>query len=186
MEKEIKGIKLEMEKLRNLPRFSAKEDERARTYANTASSAVSTEEKENSRNGNQCLELEKRALELEDDVSASLLTENKDPIAVLKDDNGVEIIENSEKAEHLGQYFASVFTRETEFRCLSAGNALETVGPVLDSIHFPAAAMERKLKNLKEAKSSGPDNIPAKFFKELANELSTPLAHIFRSSFELG
>nr|VZH92765.1 unnamed protein product [Spirometra erinaceieuropaei] len=76
--------------------------------------------------------------------------------------------------------------RETEFRCRSAGNALETVGPVLDSILFPAAAVERELKNLKEAKSSRPDNIPAKFLKELANELSKPLAHIFRSSFELG
>nr|VZI06235.1 unnamed protein product [Spirometra erinaceieuropaei] len=75
---------------------------------------------------------------------------------------------------------------ETEFRSRSAGNAVETVGPVLDSILFPAAAVERELKNLKEAKSSGPDNIPAKFLKELANELSKPLAHIFRSSFELG
>nr|VZI15775.1 unnamed protein product [Spirometra erinaceieuropaei] len=70
--------------------------------------------------------------------------------------------------------------------CRSAGNSLETVGPVLDSILFPAAAVEKELKNLKEAKSSGPDNIPAKFLKELANELSKPLAHIFRSSFELG
>nr|VZI48873.1 unnamed protein product [Spirometra erinaceieuropaei] len=76
--------------------------------------------------------------------------------------------------------------RGTEFRCRSAGNAVETAGPVLDSILFPAAAVERELKNLKEAKSSGPDNIPAKFLKELANELSKPLAHIFRSSFELG
>nr|VZI47896.1 unnamed protein product [Spirometra erinaceieuropaei] len=122
MEREIKGLKVEMEKLRNLPRYSSKENESERTYANTASSAVSTEEKEN----------------------------------------------------------------KSEFRSRSASNALETVGPMLDSIHFPAAAVERELKNLKEAKSSGPDNIPAKFLKELANELSKPLAHIFRSSFELG
>nr|VZI19306.1 unnamed protein product [Spirometra erinaceieuropaei] len=60
MEKEIKGLKVEMEKLRNLPRYSFKVDESARTYANTASSAVSTEEKENSNNGNQCLVLETR------------------------------------------------------------------------------------------------------------------------------
>nr|VZI39815.1 unnamed protein product [Spirometra erinaceieuropaei] len=111
---------------------------------------------------------------------------NKDPVAVLKDGNGVEITENSEKAEHLGQYFASVFTRETEFRSRSANNAVETADRVLDSILFPIAVVERELKNLKEAKSSGPDNIPAKFLKELANELSKPLAHIFRSSFELG
>nr|VZH99991.1 unnamed protein product [Spirometra erinaceieuropaei] len=111
---------------------------------------------------------------------------NKDPVAVLKDDNGVEITENSEKAEHLGQHIASVFTRETEFRSRSASNAFETAGPVLDSILFPTAVVERELKNLKEAKSSGPDNIPAEFLKELANELSKPLAHTFRSSFELG
>nr|VZI45745.1 unnamed protein product [Spirometra erinaceieuropaei] len=75
---------------------------------------------------------------------------------------------------------------ETKFRSRSASNAVETAGRVLDSILFPTAVVERELKNLKEAKSSGPDNIPAKFLKELANELSRPLAHIFRSSFELG
>nr|VZI45409.1 unnamed protein product [Spirometra erinaceieuropaei] len=47
MEREIKGLKVEMEKLRNLPRYSSKENESERTYANEASSAVSTEEKEN-------------------------------------------------------------------------------------------------------------------------------------------
>ncbi|BHF70960.1 hypothetical protein SprV_0401401300 [Sparganum proliferum] len=103
----------------------------------------------------------------------------------LKDGNGVEITENSDKAEQLGQYFASVFTRETEFCSHSASNAVEAAGPVLDSILFSTAVVERELKNLKEEMCSGPDNIPAKFWKELANELSKPLAHIFRSSFEL-
>ncbi|BHF65556.1 hypothetical protein SprV_0200856900 [Sparganum proliferum] len=49
MEKEIKGLKGEMEKLRNHPRYSSKENDSERTYASMASSAVSTEEKENSR-----------------------------------------------------------------------------------------------------------------------------------------
>nr|VZH94592.1 unnamed protein product [Spirometra erinaceieuropaei] len=111
---------------------------------------------------------------------------NKDPVAVLKDDNDVEIIENSGKAEHLGRYFVSVFTRETDFRSRSDSNAVETAGPVLDSILILTAIVEMGLEDLKEAKSSGPDNIPAKFLKELANELSKLLAHIFRSSFELG
>nr|VZI36003.1 unnamed protein product [Spirometra erinaceieuropaei] len=47
MEKEIKGLKVEMEKLRNLPRYSSKENESERTYANAVSSAVSTDKKEN-------------------------------------------------------------------------------------------------------------------------------------------
>uniref|UniRef100_A0A183TPX7 Endo/exonuclease/phosphatase domain-containing protein n=1 Tax=Schistocephalus solidus TaxID=70667 RepID=A0A183TPX7_SCHSO len=42
------------------------------------------------------------------------------------------------------------------------------------------------LQNLKEAKSSGPVNSPAKFLKELAGELSKPLAHILNSSFDSG
>ncbi|BHF67165.1 COP9 signalosome complex subunit 4 [Sparganum proliferum] len=68
LEKEIKGLKVEMEKLRNLPRYSSKENESERTYSSTASSAVLTEEKENSRsleldrNDNQCLVREKRGL----------------------------------------------------------------------------------------------------------------------------
>ncbi|BHF75328.1 hypothetical protein SprV_0501842400 [Sparganum proliferum] len=111
---------------------------------------------------------------------------NKDPVAVLKDDNGVEIIENGGKAQHLGRCFASVFTREIEFRSRSVSNAVVTAGPVLDSTLFPTDVVERELQNLIEAKSSGPDNIPGKFLKELANELSKPLAHIFRSLFELG
>nr|VZI27106.1 unnamed protein product [Spirometra erinaceieuropaei] len=75
-------------------------------------------------------------------------------------------------------------TEETEFRSRSASTAVETTGPVLDSILFPTAVIERVLQNLKEAKSSGPDNIPAKFLKKLANEFFKPLAHIFRSSSE--
>ncbi|BHF72942.1 hypothetical protein SprV_0401601400 [Sparganum proliferum] len=49
MEKEIKCLKVEMEKLRNPPRYSSNENDSEQTYANTASSAVSTGEKENNR-----------------------------------------------------------------------------------------------------------------------------------------
>ncbi|BHF66774.1 hypothetical protein SprV_0200979600 [Sparganum proliferum] len=41
---------------------------------------------------------------------------------------------------------------------------------------FPTSVVEGELQNVKEAKSSDPDNIPATFLKELANELSEPLA----------
>nr|VZH94581.1 unnamed protein product [Spirometra erinaceieuropaei] len=75
---------------------------------------------------------------------------------------------------------------ETEFRSHSASNAVETAGPVLDSILILTAIVEMGLEDLKDAKSSGPDNIPAKFLKELANELPKLLVHIFCSSFELG
>ncbi|BHF76195.1 hypothetical protein SprV_0501929300 [Sparganum proliferum] len=41
--------------------------------------------------------------------------------------------------------------RETEFRSRSANNAVETAGPVLDSILFPTALVEGELQNLEEA-----------------------------------
>ncbi|BHF81868.1 hypothetical protein SprV_0802500300 [Sparganum proliferum] len=94
----------------------------------------------------------------------------KDSVAVLKDDKSVEIIENSEKAEHLGRYFASVLTRETKFRSRSVSNALETTGPVLNSKLFSISVVDRELPNLEEAKSSGADNILAKLLRESTNK----------------
>ncbi|BHF75638.1 hypothetical protein SprV_0501873400 [Sparganum proliferum] len=43
-----------------------------------------------------------------------------------------------------------------------------------------------KLLRLKESKSSGPDEIPVKILKELANELAKPLSMLFHTSFETG
>ncbi|VDL85455.1 unnamed protein product [Schistocephalus solidus] len=57
---------------------------------------------------------------------------------------------------------------------------------ILKHILFPELLVERELRNLKEAKSSGLDDLPAKFLKELASELFKPPAHIFNSIFESG
>nr|VZI22024.1 unnamed protein product [Spirometra erinaceieuropaei] len=43
-----------------------------------------------------------------------------------------------------------------------------------------------ELLRLKESKSPGPDEIPAKILKELAGELSKPLSMLFHTSFETG
>ncbi|VDL85767.1 unnamed protein product [Schistocephalus solidus] len=53
---------------------------------------------------------------------------------------------------------------------------------LLEYILFPELLVEQELQNLKEAKSSGPDELPAKFLKELAGELFKPLANIFNLS----
>ncbi|VDL94085.1 unnamed protein product [Schistocephalus solidus] len=113
-------------------------------------------------------------------------SKNKDPVAVLMDGNGVEVVENCEKAEQLGRFFASVFTREPELQLDHINSAVIGTGPVLEYILFPETLMQRELQNLKESKSSGLDDLPAKFLKELAGELFKPLAHIFNSSFESG
>ncbi|VDL92808.1 unnamed protein product [Schistocephalus solidus] len=102
------------------------------------------------------------------------------------DGNGVKIVESCEKAVLLGWFFASVFTKEPELQLDHDNSGVIDAGPVLEYIRFPEPLMERELQNLKEARSSGLDDLPAKFLKELAGELSKPLAHIFNTSFESG
>ncbi|VDL97028.1 unnamed protein product [Schistocephalus solidus] len=102
------------------------------------------------------------------------------------DGNGVEIVESCGKAELLGWFFVSVFTKEPELQLDHDNSGVLEAGPVLEYILFPEPLVERELQNLKEAKSSGPDDLQAKFLKELAGELSNLLAHIFNSSFESG
>ncbi|VDM04797.1 unnamed protein product [Schistocephalus solidus] len=102
------------------------------------------------------------------------------------DGNGVKVVENCDKAENVGQFFASEFTREPALQLDHVKSAVIDAGPVLEYILFQEPLVERELRNLKEAKSSSPDDIPAKFLKELASELYKPLAHILNSLFESG
>ncbi|VDL85988.1 unnamed protein product [Schistocephalus solidus] len=111
---------------------------------------------------------------------------NKDPVAVLVGDNGDEIVEISKKAELLGRFFASVFAKEPQLHIDHDNTCVIDAGPVLEYILFPEPLVERELRNLKEAKSSGPDDLPAKFMKELGGELFKPIAHILNLSFKSG
>ncbi|VDM05630.1 unnamed protein product [Schistocephalus solidus] len=83
---------------------------------------------------------------------------SKDPVIILIDGNCVEVVENCEKAEHLGRFFASVFTREHEIQLDYVNSAAIEAGPVLEQILFPEPPVDRELRNLKEAKSSGLDD----------------------------
>ncbi|VDL85338.1 unnamed protein product [Schistocephalus solidus] len=90
------------------------------------------------------------------------------------DGNGVEVVENFNKTEHLGWFFASVFTRELQLQLDHVRIAVKDAGPVIENIHFPEPLVERELQNLKEVTLSGPNDLPPKFLKELAGELSNP------------
>nr|VZI51327.1 unnamed protein product [Spirometra erinaceieuropaei] len=58
--------------------------------------------------------------------------------------------------------------------------------PTLEAVFFTEAIVRNELLNLKESTSPGPDAIPAKLLKELAPEMSKPLALIFQTSFLTG
>uniref|UniRef100_A0A183TJP9 Reverse transcriptase domain-containing protein n=1 Tax=Schistocephalus solidus TaxID=70667 RepID=A0A183TJP9_SCHSO len=105
-------------------------------------------------------------------------------------------LRENQRANYLEQVFLkdfsgvdevySILPLEPELQLDHDNSSVKDAGLVLEYILFPEPLVDRELQNLKEAKSSGPDDLPAKFLKELAGELSKPLAHIFNSSFESG
>ncbi|BHF68188.1 hypothetical protein SprV_0301122000 [Sparganum proliferum] len=110
-------------------------------------------------------------------------TRNKDPIPLLRTAEGTEIPDDKDKAEHLSQFFRPVVTSEPDFFSPTCEDE-ET--PTLEVVFFTETIVRNELLNLKESTSSDPDAIPAKLLKELAPEVSKPLALIFQTSFVTG
>nr|VZI46000.1 unnamed protein product [Spirometra erinaceieuropaei] len=110
-------------------------------------------------------------------------TRNKDPVPLLRTAEGVEISDDKDKAEHLSQFFRSVVTSEPAF---SSPAYEDEETPTLEAVFFTETIVRNELLNLKESTSPGPDAIPAKLLKEIASEMSKPLALIFQTSFVTG
>ena len=81
-------------------------------------------------------------------------------------------------AEVLNEYFSSVFT--TEIRLLPVsfikfeGNKSEH----LRQLFVTPEIIAKKIKKMKDNKSPGVDGIPSKLFKEIVEQISTPLAKL--------
>ncbi|BHF63214.1 hypothetical protein SprV_0200620500 [Sparganum proliferum] len=102
-------------------------------------------------------------------------TRNKDPIPLLRTAEGMEISDDKDKAENPSQFVRSVVTSEPDFFSPICEDE-ET--PTLEAVFFTETIVRNELLNLKESTSPGPDAIPAKLLKELAPEMSKPLAFI--------
>ncbi|BHF75663.1 hypothetical protein SprV_0501875900 [Sparganum proliferum] len=102
---------------------------------------------------------------------------------MIKRDDGVELYKDDEKAEHLSRFFQSVFTRDV---AAPADHYNVDDFPTIDSVVLTTAIVQQELLKLKEAKSPGPDEIPAKLLKELATELAEPLCLLFQASLDEG
>ena len=89
-------------------------------------------------------------------------------------------------AEVLNEYFNSVFTTE-EIRLLPVpftkfeGNKSEHLGQLFVTPEMTA----KKIKKMKDNKSPGVDGIPLKLLKEIVEQISTPPAKVFNSSFKM-
>ncbi|BHF71741.1 hypothetical protein SprV_0401480100 [Sparganum proliferum] len=61
-------------------------------------------------------------------------------------------------------------------------NTVVTGGPVLEFILFRTSVEEKDSKNLKKAKSSGPDNMPAKLLEKMAMRSQTVCFDVSKST----
>ncbi|BHF84471.1 hypothetical protein SprV_0902762200 [Sparganum proliferum] len=111
-------------------------------------------------------------------------TRNKDPMPLLKTAEGEHLTDDRAKADHLSEYFSAFFSSETGFNPSALQSFEDT--PIIETVQFTEGMVLTELMRLKESKSPGPDEIPAKILKELAGELSKPLSMLFHTSFETG
>ena len=107
-----------------------------------------------------------------------------------KDQHGIptlkhhgELISDSKpKANLLNEYFSSMFT--------SSDQAIPDKGispyPSMSDINITANGVNKLLSDLRTNKAHGPDGIPAKLLKTVANELSPALVSLFQQSLNTG
>ena len=111
----------------------------------------------------------------------------RDKVGPLEDNFGNIVTQGFLMAEELNMHFSSVFTREdtsslpvpeTKFK----GSEGERLGQLVVTPEVVAS----KINNMKDNKSPGVDGISPKILKETAEQISTPLAHVFNMSLQEG
>ena len=105
-------------------------------------------------------------------------------IGDLEKPDGTIANDDADKAETLNLFFASVFTKED----LSLVPALDLriCDKQLDTVCFNYENVKKAIMRLDQSKSPGPDNIHNRILKELMDDISRPLAHLFNKSMASG
>ena len=105
-------------------------------------------------------------------------------VASLKDKG--QLHSNSlDKAEILNNQFTSVFTSDASDP--NANTVLEGPSiPTIPDIIFDETGIAKLLKNIDPKKAHGPDVLPCRLLKELADELAPVFCYIFQYSYDSG
>jgi len=103
-----------------------------------------------------------------------------------KDGNMLTARTDFEKAEVLGNFFASVFNRESEFAETSTTQPRPCQFSSQDPVIRELIILKKQLNNLNVTKSPGPDNIHPRILYELRYELAIPLKILFETAYNLG
>ena len=95
-------------------------------------------------------------------------------------------IDDTEKANTLNAFFASVFTRENYTNMPHCDEGERSNGVSISEIRVTPASVSNILIKLNKDKSQGPDKIPPRVLKELHLQLGVPLSILFNMSLEEG
>ena len=103
----------------------------------------------------------------------------KDVVGPLKYSDGLVITKGKKRANVLNIYISSVFTLEDTNNLPVHEPLLTDNVECLTNMLITPAMIVTKIKKLKDSKSPGIDGITPKLFKEIAEEISVPLAIMF-------
>ena len=109
----------------------------------------------------------------------------REKVAALQKEDGSLTTNNKEKANLLIDFFSSVMTHEdlSNLDKIHITPGEKSDNQFISDVTITAQEVKNKLKDLNPNKSPGPDKIYPKVLKELHEELSGPLSHLFNKSF---
>ena len=87
------------------------------------------------------------------------------------------------KANILNCQFASVFTNDSSTNLPNLGPSLH---PSMEDITVNILGVAKLLRNLKPHKATGPDGVPARLLKEIAEEVAPAVTLLFQASLDQG
>ena len=93
---------------------------------------------------------------------------------------------DEDKANTLNAFFSSVFTKENTDNVPQLDDCSRSGGIGIAEILVTPEAVKKKLQELNPGKAQGPDKIPPRVLKELAEVLAGPLSVLFNKSLETG
>ena len=109
----------------------------------------------------------------------------KDKVGPLKNSSGKIIVDDEEAANHLNDYFVTVFTEENGCSIPVLENMIKEEDN-LSKFVIDENMVKKKLEQLRIDKSPGADGIHPRLLKELSSLISHPLAEMFQNSLDSG
>jgi len=105
-------------------------------------------------------------------------------VAPLQNENGILFTDSSSKANILNDQFSNVFNKNEDKS--SIPNKGPSLHPNMSNITITENGVKKLLNNLNPHKATGPDDVPARLLKEIAEEIAPVFTNLFQASLNQG